>query len=242
MSHRNGITEVAKFLESQKKQKLSEALSYDEYSDTQLQEIVHAARMTQHSLVRGSIAEIENNKRIDSAMFILELRLNELSKKTLGDYIKKSTDSAVDNAEDAGYQQKSVSDALKGKNPSASVKKYDTAYDSYNNKKNSRVDGIGKAVSRLTKESSEIDELSKKTLGDYIKNASNDVGAKSAAVGRYSQKAETDLKDDDYSSSIQNKKIANKAFDQSWKRRQGMGSAVSRLVKEALDKNNSDMD
>lgn len=74
MSHREAINKVAQFLEDQKARKLEEAMVFDKFSDNKLNQIINSARLQQHSLVRGSIAELENMKRIDSARIILEMR------------------------------------------------------------------------------------------------------------------------------------------------------------------------
>jgi len=83
-----------------------------------------------------------------------------------------------------------------------------------------------------------LDELSKKTLGSYIKKASHDVATKSAATGRYAERAnkvKDETKKGDYSNYQQGKKddaTADKMFGKSWKRRQGIAKATDKLTKE----------
>jgi hypothetical protein len=87
-------------------------------------------------------------------------------------------------------------------------------------------------------EAEQIDELSKKTLGSYIKKASHDVATKSAATGRYAERAnkvKDETKKGDYSNYQQGKKddaTADKMFGKSWKRRQGIAKATDKLTKE----------
>jgi hypothetical protein len=85
----------------------------------------------------------------------------------------------------------------------------------------------------------ELDELSKKTLGSYVKGASQDIATKSAATGRYAEranKASDDMKKTgDYSQYTQKRKddeTADKMFNKSWKRRLGVAKAVDKLTKE----------
>ena len=83
-----------------------------------------------------------------------------------------------------------------------------------------------------------LDELSKKTLGSYVKKASHDVATKSAATGRYAERAnkvKDAMKKGDYSNYQQGKKddaTADKMFKKSWKRREGIAKATDKLTKE----------
>lgn len=142
MDHRTSINEVHQFLENQRKERLESAVSLMGASDSQLQKILYEARLGQHSLVRGSIAEIENTRKIESATLVLESRLDELSKSTLGSYVKKSTADIQDKSFDSGYHE---------------------AGDQRTNamelqaKADKRRKGVGSAVKRLVKEA--LDEL-----------------------------------------------------------------------------------
>jgi hypothetical protein len=101
--------------------------------------------------------------------------------------------------------------------------------------------GTDHMVSKLQEESKQIDELKKSTLGSYIKKASHDVATNSAATARYSERANKALdkmKTGDYSGDGQRRKdtaVADKAFNKSWKRRQGIAKATDRLTKESYD-------
>lgn len=95
----------------------------------------------------------------------------------------------------------------------------------------------GLRMSLKKEEVEQIDELSKSKLGQYIKKASHDVATKSAAVGRYADranKARDKMKKGDYSDWKQGKKddeFADKMFKKSWKRREGIAKATDKLTK-----------
>lgn len=86
-----------------------------------------------------------------------------------------------------------------------------------------------------------LSELSKSTLASYIKKASHDVATKSAATGRYAERANKEednrKKTGDYSGYRQGRKdnaFADKMFDKSWKRRKGIAKAADKLTKEEV--------
>jgi len=88
----------------------------------------------------------------------------------------------------------------------------------------------------------QIDELSKKTLGNYVKKASHDIATKAAATGRYAERANAASdrmkKSGDYSEFTQARKddqTADKFFKKSWKRRLNVAKAVDKLTKEELE-------
>jgi hypothetical protein len=88
----------------------------------------------------------------------------------------------------------------------------------------------------------ELDELSKNTLGSYVKKASHDVATKSAATGRYAERSNREednrKKTGDYSGYRQGRKdneTADKMFNKSWKRRQGIAKAVDKITKEEVE-------
>ena len=100
----------------------------------------------------------------------------------------------------------------------------------------SRIGKHGK--SNLPEDIEQVDELSKQTMGSYIKKASHDVATKSAATGRYADRANAvkdQMKKGDYSNYQQGKKddaTADKMFNKSWKRREGIAKATDKLTKE----------
>jgi hypothetical protein len=93
--------------------------------------------------------------------------------------------------------------------------------------------GYGKRQQGMAKEEVEqIDELSKKTLGSYIKSASHDVAAKAAATRQHAVDAHRKMADQDFTGGRESMKKSDKSFSDSWKRRQNMAKAVDRLTKE----------
>jgi hypothetical protein len=91
------------------------------------------------------------------------------------------------------------------------------------------------------KEEVELDELSKKTLGSYVKGASHDIATKSAATGRYAERANKARKTGDYSQ-YKDDETADKMFNKSWKRRLGVAKAVDKLTKEELELDEAKME
>lgn len=110
-----------------------------------------------------------------------EAKLDELSKKTLGSYIKKASYDAASNAAKFGAGETDK------KGGSSFVKSHN------------RLRGITKATDKLTKEEVEqIDELKKSTLASYVKKASGNMAGKTAVqvakVSSSNGKADPDLK------------------------------------------------
>jgi hypothetical protein len=85
------------------------------------------------------------------------------------------------------------------------------------------------------KEDEQLDEVSKKTLGSYIKAASHDVAAKGAFTRHFADKsrAETAAQRPDLARLTMKK--ADKMQDAGMKRRANMAKAVDRLTKEGVD-------
>ena len=127
--------------------------------------------------------------------------LNELSKKTLGSYIKKAADDVSLHSFKAGRGPSYVSPKDRGK--------------IFN-----RLDSIGKATDKLAKEELDeepLDELSKTTLGSYIKKATNDVSYHSFAAGDEQKgRGKNSLKHD----------------QKSMQRQAGVEKATDKIVKE----------
>lgn len=92
------------------------------------------------------------------------------------------------------------------------------------------------AVTAVKQESVEqIDEISKATLGSYVKKASHDVAAKGAATRQFANDSEAARKKEDYSEARKKMQMADKTFSKSWKRREGMAKAVDRMTKEEVE-------
>lgn len=89
-----------------------------------------------------------------------EVELSELSKKTLSSYAKKANVSGI----------AATATMMASKSGSPDQKKYSKIA-------GKRIQGVHRAVDRMAKESvEELDELSKKTLGSYVKKAVKDHG------------------------------------------------------------------
>jgi hypothetical protein len=137
-----------------------------------------------------------------------------------GRYVKKAAASIDLTAWRQGHKEAGAG------NPSKQLEK----------KLSKRHKGIETAVKKLTNEEVEnLDELSKKTLGSYVKKASHDVATRAAATSRYGEREEVARKSGDYDSARKNSKIADKAFNKGWKRRANMAKAVDKLTKEEVE-------
>jgi hypothetical protein len=93
-------------------------------------------------------------------------------------------------------------------------------------------------LANMMRKEETINELAPKTLASYIKKASHDVATKSAATGRYADranKARDKMKKGDYSDWQQGQKddkFADKMFKKSWNRRKGIAKAADKLATE----------
>lgn len=194
-----------------------------------------------HTAIRaGSVAKVR--KSMQESVELDEEQLDELSKGTLGSYIKKAgqhrvrlagaerdlddKDTALQRAkhgaDDATY------DALSKAQDTMRKQRYKVS-----DKSQQRAQGISRAVSRLTKEEADqilaseefaqLDELSKTTLGNYIKKASG--GVKGAMSHAYVAGGGT-------GASEEGKK---KSFDTAQKRLKGIRTAVDKLTKEDVE-------
>lgn len=132
--------------------------------------------------------------------------LEELSKKTLGDYVKaasRETQYAVANAGGSLHRAKKDTNLLQ------------------------RRKGIYMAVDKLTKEETEeLEELSKKTLGNYIKKASDDKAEKRADQMVYSA---------GYGDEKPTHRGSNNRIEKIMSRRAGIAKAVRKLTKEEVE-------
>lgn len=81
----------------------------------------------------------------------------------------------------------------------------------------------------------DLQELSKHTLGSYIKKASHDVTHKGAQTREMANRAQAERKAQNYVGARKASDLSDKIFDKSWNRRKNMAKAVDRLTKEALD-------
>jgi hypothetical protein len=202
MDHRTSINEVHQFLENQRKERLESAVSLMDASDSQLKAILYEARLAQHSLVRGSIAEIENTRKIESATLVLESRLDELSKSTLGSYIKKAGDSAetlkksfhdkLNKADDADIAIRGMGENRPDRNEFKKALGVDSkTINKLQDDRAKRLKGVGSAVKRLVKEA--LDELDEGIPGKRPKRANRfhitNRDGRPATLGSYPDRA-----------------------------------------------------
>ena len=141
-------------------------------------------------------------------------QIDEISKSTLGRYINKAKDSI----DTASYRQ-------------GHKEAHGSSSRPLEKKLTKRHKGIETAVKKLTKEDSEqIDELSKDTMGRYIKKAATKIGSQGVIAGLKIAKDER----------------SQKNFDTIGKRERGIATAVKKLTKEEQDfidaLNDADMD
>jgi hypothetical protein len=147
-------------------------------------------------------------------------QIDELSKKTLGSYVRKSAIDAYRKGQDVEYHNaaRDATDNYGAKRSNA--EKIDKA----RLKASNRITGIEKATRQLTKEEvDQIDELSKTTLGSYIKRAANERGHAGIEAGTAISKG------GDLNSHLKTMK----------KRLDGVRMATNKLTKEELELNES---
>jgi len=357
MDYRQSLNEIGAFLETQRVAGVDAASGYTEFSDAKLKEMIRTARMGQHRLIRGSIAETENIRKIESCTMLLEARSladikkdridvegfinksKDVGKKPhyhltdLADELEKEHRTAIDahnvgvrarNAARGARKTKNESEEMEesqyqphpGKLDKAGDQKYvdkmralkkaadcDDAgtladakaqylgkplpsqakkneseeldetkglesikrtYDPKTGVTTNTADGpvarrilrkqiVARAATKIkdqwaVKESEELDELSKSTLGSYVNKAANSAALSHGATA--TKRAEADEVDrftnrhmkDKYSNQEVIKRAVGadhmsmaKSMETTGKRIMGIGSAVKRLVKEALD-------
>lgn len=145
-------------------------------------------------------------------------QLDEISKQKLGAYIKKASHDVA--ARGAVTRQLSVdARAAKARGEHRTARETETKANKAFLKSWKRREGMAKAVDRLTKEETEqLDELSKTTLGSYVKKAALD------SAMRMGQAA-----------TMKNKAAANAEAKKAGKRYGGVVKATDRLAKEEVE-------
>ena len=139
--------------------------------------------------------------------------LEELSKATLGSYVKKASD---DKADFAFQQGQLAGNQTKNK----------VAIQTSIDKEKKRRAGVSKAVGKLTKEEvEELEELSKKTLGSYIKKSIVDAANKTRIAGDPSVK--------NVPGSGVDKRID--AGEKAVKRERNTEKAINKLTRESIE-------
>jgi hypothetical protein len=142
-------------------------------------------------------------------------QIDELSKGTLASYAKASTFDAAKQGNEIAKLGNNLSALSKVNGPLSKL--------------NKRLAGHGKAVDKLAKEEVEqIDELSKKTLGSYVKKASSDITDRHYRIYSASRPRPGESQADF-------EKDISKAFSLQRKRKSGMDKAVDKLTKEEVE-------
>lgn len=95
-------------------------------------------------------------------------------------------------------------------------------------------DLIKSSIQFLEESTGQIDELSKATLGSYLKKASHNVATLGAVTRQLSNDARDAKANDDFTGYLKKNAQADKVFNRSWKRRKSMAAAVDRLTKEDI--------
>lgn len=135
--------------------------------------------------------------------------LQEISKATLGSYIKKAKGSAIGSAQVTGMGSSMTGQKTQDK-AERNVQK--------------RAKGINKAVDRLTKEDvDQIDELSKSTMRRYVNKSASDLAKTSMELGGSYAKGSGD--------SVSQ----NKMLDKMVSRKKGISKATERMAKESYE-------
>ena len=155
-------------------------------------------------------------------------QIDELSKSTLKSYAKQATGSLSRTAHEGGFNTARM---IAQNHPiiakKSSIFHFDPKADQdVARKRRNRNLGINTAIDKLTKEETEqIDELSKNTLGSYVKKSASSVQKHSAQLGYYGAKRGVD-----------NRAMAAQDKSKVSKRITGIKHATNRLMKEELMK------
>jgi hypothetical protein len=143
---------------------LSEALNFHRRQRNLSRGVNESAHMRMTQMVR--MLEAEEARRLQEAK-----QIDELSKKTLGSYVKKASTDQYLKGQAVQYHTNKAQTADGVFAKQSKEKHYDAA-DKALKKASNRDTGISRAADRLTKEEVEqIDELSKDTVNSYWKKA-----------------------------------------------------------------------
>jgi hypothetical protein len=197
-SHATKATDVEKFTESQDEDDRRGAEHHQKELEQQQQ-------------------ELEAKKKKEKVKEEVE-QIDELKKSTLASYVKKAHKDNALTANDLGHR-------IGRSNVTGEILK--PSYIKDKSKYSKRSHGIDTAVSKLAKEEVEqIDEISKKTLGSYVKHASWDMMDREARIGTAQS---------DPSHPANKNGDIEKAYTKQHKRNLGMTKAINRLTKETTE-------
>jgi hypothetical protein len=149
---------------------------------------------------------------LDETSVPVEQSLLELSKETLKSYMRANVEDRILRASGASFKSGKAGD------------EYNKADDTETDEK--RKKGMDKAMDKLTKESEQLDELSKNTLKQYTKKATDDLDKKAFHAGHEIGQGDKEA-GEDLDAKAQNRK-------------RGIKTAVDKLTKEDLDESKFD--
>jgi hypothetical protein len=188
---------------------------------------VHSS-VTRKKVAAQALNRIQSMNK--SKMTKEEVQIDELSKKTMGSYVKKASGAEqpknvmspknVPLTKIAAYQGDSETGHF--------GKRFNQAtYDKAERLRKNRETGIKRAVDKITKEEVEqVDEISKATMGRYINKAKDSIDMTSYRSG---------IKDGTAISSSTPYKSNNPLEKKLTKRHKGISMAVKKLTKEDID-------
>lgn len=142
--------------------------------------------------------------------------VNELSKQTLGSYVKKASFNAAQSAYQAG-------------GAGGRIDKLEPHMD----KLNKRIAGVNKATDKLAKEEVEqVDEISKQTLASYIPQAAHDAGIKRIMATDFYHMGDKARKQSNKDAAYS---LAQRYGAKARKRVDNVGLAAQKLAKEEVE-------
>ena len=145
----------------------------------------------------------------------------ELSKARIGGYLKRATGTSGGDAEDADTTNLKVAGRRKPSDRDGSMLPGHSNSDIKRQTANRRK-GMDRAISRLSKEETELDELSKSTLGSYVKKASKSSGNMVSKIDKLEPKVK---------SGSDAEKRNMKRTDKFFNRQANIGKAIEKMSK-----------
>lgn len=177
---------------------------------------------------------IEATKRVLEGKTQAPEQIDELSKTTLKSYVKKAT-KAADKAWEKSDKEEDKAMATDGMKYPEKQQRHVDAAAKHVAVWRKRDSGLTAAKKKLKEDSEQIDELSKKTLGSYIKKAGEDLEGHNAAT-RHTEKALKDIPHGTHARSDMRKTFVN-SLRKSDNRKKGINTAIDKLTKEELEDN-----
>jgi hypothetical protein len=190
-----------------------------------LSDRIKAARMAVSKMTESAFTHEELDEMTDEDFEDLVEnyeQLDELSKNTLASYVKKSADKAMMHSFDAGANAKhGIGSPEFKKHSEKGIKRYS---------------GILKATRKLTKEETEqLDELSKSTLGSYVKKAHDSATGLATTAMHHKNTADLHNQTGNLKRTKEFDRYSFDATEKQIKRTKGVNRAVGKLTKEDLD-------